>query len=311
MFTFDRKTLDAAGAFLVGELERLDQTLHLPLHSVSWPRDIDLREDVTIADETSSFTVSTFAAVGGTKPGGKNWVGAKTTNIPGMAVDIAKVPAPLHLWALELGWSVVELEAAAKLGRPIDTQKYEGMKIKYNMDVDEMVYVGDEEVGATGLCNNPAVHAENSTLDWDTATPRQILDDVNDLINAAWERSAFAVVPDQLRLSPRKFARLVQPVTDAGSMSLLKYIAEQCISNIQNGRPLEIHPLKWLTDRGVAGKDRAVVYTRSMEYVRFPLVPLQKTPLEYRGLSQLTVYFGKLGHVEFVYPETLCYMDGD
>jgi hypothetical protein len=43
------------GAFLVGELERLDMTLHAPLVSVTWPRDITLREDVSVADEVISF----------------------------------------------------------------------------------------------------------------------------------------------------------------------------------------------------------------------------------------------------------------
>lgn len=67
MFTFDNRTIDSAGAFLVGELERLDQELHMPLASVTWSRDIDLREDVSIADEVSSFTNSTFAAAGATR----------------------------------------------------------------------------------------------------------------------------------------------------------------------------------------------------------------------------------------------------
>lgn len=31
------------------------------------------------------------------------------------------------------------------------------------------------------------------------------------------------------------------------------------------------------------------------KYVRFPMVPLLNTPLEYRGLQQLTTYYGKLG----------------
>lgn len=56
MMTFDSRTIDSAGAFLVGELERLDQRMHEPLASVTWSRDIDLRSDVSIADETSSFT---------------------------------------------------------------------------------------------------------------------------------------------------------------------------------------------------------------------------------------------------------------
>lgn len=31
MITFDQATVDSSGAFLIGELERLDQTLNLPL----------------------------------------------------------------------------------------------------------------------------------------------------------------------------------------------------------------------------------------------------------------------------------------
>lgn len=310
MFTYDKRTMDAAGAFLVGELERLDQTLHMPLHTVTWPRDIDLREDVTMADETSSFTVSTFAAAGGISPKGKNFVGKDSTAIPGLALDIGKMPSPLHLWGLELGWSITELLAAQQVGRPIDAQKYEGMKVKYNMDVDEMVYVGDADVGAVGLLNNPKVAASNSTLNWDTATPKDILKDVNDLLYEAWKNSGFAVVPDQLRLPPKKMSRLTQPVTEAGSQSLLRYIAEQSLTFTEAGKELDIKSVKWCSGRGAAGKDRTLVYSRNKEYVRFPLVPMQNTPLERRGLYELTVYYCKFGHVEFVYPETLHYMDG-
>src|SRR5215469_15292393 len=76
--THDGRWVDSSGAFLIGELERLDQTLHDPLASVSWSRDIDLREDVTIADEVSSFTQSTYASAGGLGIGnsignGKAW----------------------------------------------------------------------------------------------------------------------------------------------------------------------------------------------------------------------------------------------
>ncbi|MDG3554300.1 hypothetical protein NXF50_29320, partial [Klebsiella pneumoniae] len=47
--TFDQATVDGTGAFLVHELERLDQTLNLPLVNYTWSRDIQLREDVSIA----------------------------------------------------------------------------------------------------------------------------------------------------------------------------------------------------------------------------------------------------------------------
>ena len=96
--TFDARTIDSSGAFLVGELERLDPRLNEPLASYTWSRDIDLRSDVSIADETSSFTNSTFAAAGGTSPNGKSWVGKNADAIQGIALDIGKTALPLTLW---------------------------------------------------------------------------------------------------------------------------------------------------------------------------------------------------------------------
>ena len=101
LMTFDAATMDSTGSFLIGELERLDQTLHMPLASVTWSRDIDLREDVSIADEVSSFTNSTFAAVGGTSPTGKAWIGKNSNAIAGMSLDIGKTANPLNLWGME------------------------------------------------------------------------------------------------------------------------------------------------------------------------------------------------------------------
>lgn len=132
--TFDQATVDSSGAFLIGELERLDQTLNLPLTSQTWSRDIQLREDVSIADEISSFTNTTFAAAGTPNANGKNWISPLATAIAGINVDIEKKGFPLELWGMELGWTIIELKAAAQVGRPIDTQKYDGMQLKWKCD---------------------------------------------------------------------------------------------------------------------------------------------------------------------------------
>ena len=97
--TFDNATIDSTGEFMIHELERLDQQLHEPLYAVTWGRDIDLREDVSIADELSSFTNSTFAAAGGINPNGKSWIGKDTNAISGMQLDIGKTAHSLYLWA--------------------------------------------------------------------------------------------------------------------------------------------------------------------------------------------------------------------
>lgn len=312
LMTFDARTIDSAGVFLIGELERLDQKLHMPLATVTWTRDIQLREDVSIADEFSSFTNSSFASAPGVAGSGKAWVGKDTNAIAGISLEIGKSTNPLPLWAMQLGWTLPELESAQKLGRPVDQQKFSGMQLKYQMDIDEQVYIGDTALGLTGLVNSGLVlnvaNASNGL--WGAATPQEILADVNELLNSVWTASAFAVCPSKLLIDPLNYSRLVTSlVSTAGNISILEFIKTNSLANSINGRPLDIQPLKWLTGRGAGTTQRMVAYTPDEDKVRFPLVPLQRTPVEYRDLRQLTTYFGRLGVVEFVYAETVGYRD--
>jgi hypothetical protein len=327
LMTFDARTVDSTGAFLIGELERLDQTLHEPLVTVTWGRDIQLREDVTIADESASFTNSTFASPGGITPSGKAWVGKETNMITGVGLDIGKTAQPLHLWAMEVKYTIPELESSIKLGRPVDTQKYEAMRLKHQMDIDEMVYVGDLQFAVPGLVNgtatgittgNVALNAAGSSRLWANKTPDEILVDVNNLLAAVWAASGYAVVPTELRLPPQKFAQLVSAkVSTAGNISIIEFLRQNSITMTTNGRPLNILPLKWLVGSGAGGTlgvndnhDRMIAYTNEKERVRYPMTLLQRTPLEYKSLWQVTTYYCRLGQVEFVYPETVGYADG-
>ena len=309
--TFDQATVDSSGAFLIHELERLDQTLNLPLTSQTWSRDIQLREDVSIADEISSFTNTTFAAAGTPNAHGKNWISPLATAIAGVNVDIEKKGFPLELWGMELGWTVIELNAAAQVGRPIDTQKYDGMQLKWNMDTDEQVYIGDAAKGAKGLLNLSQVTPTNAAKAWSGSTPDEIRASINQVLSNAWVRSAYSKVPEDLLVPPEQYSFLASTiVSSAGNQSLLTYLETNTIAFHQNGKPLSIRPVKWAIGRGVANKDRMVAYTNDKKFVRFPMVPLQSVPIQYRGIYQLVTYYGKLGAVEPVYPETLNYMDG-
>ncbi|MCF4951878.1 DUF2184 domain-containing protein, partial [Acinetobacter baumannii] len=201
--------------------------------------------------------------------------------------------------------------SARAVGRPVDDQKFKGMNLKYQMDIDEQVYIGDDTLGVEGLLNSSKVGATNVNKNWKLATPQEILDDVNLVLNNAWVASGFAVCPDKLLLPPVQFSLLTSRiVSEAGNISILEFLKLNSLSNSVNGRPLNIQPSKWCVKRGAGGTDRMLTYTQSEDRVRFPLVPLQRTPIEYRGIRQITTYFGRLGVVEWVYPETAYYADG-
>lgn len=310
MITIDKATVDQAGIFLVGELERLDQTNNMPLVSYKWSRDISVRSDVSIADEISSFTNTDLAAAGGVNPNGKNWIGKNSTALAQTNLYIEKTPQPLTLWGMELGWTLPELASAQQVGRPIDSQKYDAMQLKWQMDIDEQVYIGDTDLGITGLLNLTQVTPISAAKAWAKATPDEIVQDFNLILSQAWVSSGYAICPAKVGLAPELFGLLAsKKVSDAGNISVLEYVKINCIAFQENGAPLEIVSMKWASKRGAAGAHRVVAYTQDEKFIRFPLVPLLNTPLEYRGLYQLTTYYGRLGQVETPYSNTIAYMD--
>jgi hypothetical protein len=315
--SMDLTTHDGAGAFLVGELERLDQRLHMPLAAVTWQEDVDLRTDVSMGDEISSYTNSTFAAYGGIPGSNKSWIDKDATAIQGIDLDITKTTNKLPLWARELSWTLPELASAARVGRPVDSQKFDGMMLKYNLDVDEQVYIGDTILGMTGLLNHTLLTNTGNAVTggWSTATPAQILADVNSILTSVWGASGVSMFPNKLLVSPADMAILVSTlISSAGNISILNFLRQNNIA-AASGQTLEIQARKWCLGTnnsfgGFAGVGPTATncmfaYYQAPDRVRFPLVPLQRTPLEYRGLRQITTYYGRLGNVEAVYPELM------
>lgn len=317
------RTRDSVLAYYVNQLENLDKRLYEPLVAVSWGRDIKLRSGITMSNESTSFIRSGFAAPGslsvgsGSAGGNMPWVSEETTDIPGISINGEKVVLPLRLLAREVSYTSVELERSALTGQPIDTQKINALNILYQMNTDQMVYIGSSDVGATGLINDANVVTSTVPLGvsgfstWVTKTADEILDDVNQLLEAAWAAAAFAVCPGKLLLPPFQFALITQrKVSSAGNVSILTYLKENSIALEINGKALDIAPVKWLTGAGPGPVDRMVAYTNEEDRVRFPMVPIRRETAYYKGIRFTAPYIWAFGVLEIVYTETVRYADG-
>lgn len=332
MFTFDNPAggipaaaYDATGVFLIGQLERLDPNLYEPLIDFTWSRDITLRTDVTMADDVASWINTNYASTGGVNPNGISWIGQGVDLISGVALDAGKTSQDIHLWGKELKWTVIELAKSQQLGRPVDQQQYDAMQMAYNADVNQLVYVGDTSINSTGICNGAAVGnlmnvangVTSGTSKWATKSPDDILADVNEILYSAWQASGYKIMPTDLRLPPLQFSSLTSRlVSGQGSQSIGRFLAENNIV-AQQGGTLNILPLNYLIGRGTGGTpfvpgtvDRMMAYSNRNDLIRYPLVPLQRTPLQPKSIYQTTTYYGRLGEVEFLRPETVAYRDG-
>ena len=330
------KTHDTSGGFLVGELERLDQTFHGPLFTYTYTRDLDMRTDVTTGDEVSSFTQSTFATPGGPGNGSatgqkRSFIGKVSTQLPTLALDIDKIEQPLVPWGSGVEYSLPELRSAAQLGRPVDQQKILALNDNYQLESDAQAYLGWTGNNTTGLINNPTVPATNlpnaaaggGGAKWSGGTkqPTEIITDLTNMLYAPWAASGFAVMPNRILLDPQNYSFISTQLVSTGggttgAISILAYFLQSNIAK-NSGEDLRVLPLKWLTGAGAGGTlmqqgttNRGVVYHKSYDRVRFPMTMLERTPIQFDGLWHKMYWWGRMGTVEFVYPETAAYFDG-
>lgn len=313
------RTKDSALAYYVNQLENLDRRLYEPLVSVSWGRDIKLRAGITMSNESTSFIQSQIAGGGSltNTQGNMPWISPETTAIPGVSVNGKKITTPLRLLAREVSYTSVELERSQLTGQPIDVQKIDALNLLYQMNTDQMVYVGSDDVDADGLVNSSLVTASTVATGaagsklWINKTPDEILADVNTELDTVWLASAYALCPSKLLLPPPQFSYIASnKVSSAGNVSILEFLKMNSISNQINGTPLDIQPLKWLAAAGANSTDRMVAYTNDETRVRFPMVPIRRETAYYQGIRFTAPYLWAFGEVEFPYPETIGYADG-
>ena len=305
----DAETISATGAFLVGELERLDSRIYEPIADFTYGRDIDLRNDVTIADEVSSFIQSEYmGGFGGTGAGKKSFIKGPDSTPARVSVSLKKVATPLTLWGMEVAYTIFELQKAMQAGRPIDAQKHSAMRMKHQLDIDTQVYVGDDEVGVKGLLNSDQVTHENVGTWTDSTDVKTVIGYFNNILEKAWKATQYNRIPKNLLVPPAIFGKLVSTQLTNTEMNLLRYVEANNLS-VANGGTLTIRPVRWLADSTLFSTPRIVAYTKAEDVVRFPLVPIASLPVPYRNFELAVPYFAALGGVEFVRPEMVYYAD--
>ena len=297
------------GTYLKGELERLDQYNYDPIDDFTWSRDISLREDVAVSDEWTSFIINKFfEGFNGTGSGKKSWITDMTTTPAQVTVSSQKVVQPMTLWGNQVQYSIFELQKSYAAGKPIDELKHNALRTKLQLDIDVQVYMGDEEVGVSGLLNNPNIETTNVGAWTDVTTPKQVLDFFSHLLNEAWKRTEFTRVPDTLLVPPLVFAMLNSTQLPNTESNLLEYVKSKSLTN-SLGKQLKIQPVKWLHPGHGIANPRIVAYTNAKDVVRFPLVQIQQLPVQYQNFNLCVNYYGALGAVEFVRPEMVMYAE--
>lgn len=316
-FTTHSKTRDSGLAFLVGELEKRDETLYQPLTQYVWQRDMPVKTGGGAVDYVSFLNINW-----GTTQNNNGYITGNTDALDTVSVDIGKTLGRVRVWGKLLKVGFVDMLRANQVGRSLDDMLSQGIVKIYNKELDRVTMEGWSELNIPGLYNNTDVqsalvadNAGGTSKLWTAKTPDEILEDVNEIITSVWAAGEYDedAIPNQLNIVPARYGYIVtRKVSEAGNISILKYLEENNLAT-SKGVQFKIMDNRYGESAGAGSTNRMVAYKNSEDKIRFHLpIPLTRafTSMDANKFAYLTPYYAFISQVEFVYTETVAYRDG-
>lgn len=312
-----RQMLGDAGAYFIGQLEALDQRMAMPITAVTYSRDIERRPDIGPYNELASFTRLKFAAAQGDQDD-IEFDSDVTTEYQQVNVEQEKITTPIFAKTMKTRWTLAEIEKAALAGMPLETQLFESLNTDNQLKIDRLHYMGSQKYGFGGLLNHgsvqnvsPVANGAGGTPNFETKTPEEILADVNEILRSVWVATGLAVMPNRVLVSQRIMSALSIPIAPLSGVSILKYLQDNAICKIIDGKELEIVPVKWASGAGAAGTDRMVAYVPGLDNLASIFSPMQQYgAMEVRDVAFHQHYRFAFGGLQLRYPEKMAYRDG-
>lgn len=306
--------------FLVGELEKLDPVVRQPLSSVTYPRDVRIINEGGWYEYLSNFNVD-YGVSGGVK----NLQGGIQNAIARVQANLSKDSVKTSVFQSTLSVKWIDMQFNKMTGRNLQQLLEDGTRLVYDKYVEQAVYFGFPDQGIAGLVNHPnvtasslAMNAGNTSTQWVNKTPQEILDDVNNAINAAWAASEYdnSAIPNHILIPPADFALIqgtIMSVTGTiANSSVLQYILNNNMATTL-GQELKIYPCRQCIGVGAGSTDRMIVYNDNMKFLDFQ-IPVDigriMTMWNVNTASIDTLYAALVGAVRLHYTQPIIYKDG-
>jgi hypothetical protein len=320
------QAFDAAGpsglAYLTSSLAMINPVIVRPMQAKSFENDIFVRYGGGYAEFLNQWALN-ISTAGGNDLGTS---GTNNTDIPNVNADLQMGTWRAHLWRQAFTIQYADLERIklandSGLAPPISLQSVyeEVIDAAYLKFMDRVVYLGRNST-EPGIINNSAVTATTISASWtsDGKTPVQMLADLNSLIDDVVSNSGYAfqdALPNRQLVPWSTFTALSQPMTTAGSISVKRYLEENCTSTLK-GVPLTIDALPdpWIAGQGVGATNRTLVYRNDPQcldmFVPQPPRLVMTVPSVDSGVGYKSVFEANIGQVRWVRPQTAVYGDG-
>ena len=240
------------------------------------------------------------------------WINGNSDDVPMAGSESSKHETAVYSAGIGYGYGWEEIQQAQMLGVNLSSDDAVAARRAYEEMVDEVALVGDSAKGFQGLFNNSSVTASNATNgDWGTATPDEMLADINDALIAVQTGTNTVVMADTLLLPFSKFNLLSSTRLTDTAMTILEFLRQNNVYTATTGQPLTIRAMRGLDTAGAASATRMVAYRRSPDVLKMHIpMPHRFMPAYQAGPLRYEVPgVFRIGGLDIRQPKAVVYSD--
>lgn len=306
----NRMYLDAQAA--LGFLLAQTAIIEPGVYATKYP-DILYRDLVPVDTSGSEFATS-VTYYSSDQHGQAKWVNGNADDVPLAGTNRAKHETGVHTAAIGYGYGFEELGRAQMLGVNLTNDDAMAARRASEEMVDRVALMGDAQKGFTGLFNAAGVTPVAApTGSWDTATPAQIVADMNAALLNIFNDTNTTAMADRLLLPWSSFFKISSTPMSAGSdTTILQFYLETNPYTATTGRPLTIRGVRHLETAGAAGVKRVVAYRFDREVLKLhmPMPHRFLQPWQTGSLRFEVPGVMRLGGLDVRLPKEVAYIDG-
>ena len=228
--------------------------------------------------------------------------------------DITKSAAYLPLLVAENGfqYDIDEISAAMESNTNLDSEKAAAVLEAYEEMINKVAFVGQSDLGLTGLANNANVDIVTDLgATFAAATSEQRVTFFTSLCGNVWTGSKNTITPDTLVIPSAEYTAMGEKtysnsgvVTDKSELEMLQTRLNGMYGNVKIVSSLE------LEGQGAAGVQRAVAFASNPRVVYFEeTLPVEYQPVQRDNNIYKVPTFAKVGGVFIRRPYGINYGD--
>jgi hypothetical protein len=215
------------------------------------------------------------------------------------------------------GYSIQEIRAAAKAGKPLQQRKANAARKSNDQKVNKIAFFADgskQYGGLYGLFYNPNVtKSEATTGNWigGSATATEIITDVNECINSVISLTNGVEIPNTLLLPQEEYSHIAtKPRSDYSDTTILEFL-QRVNPGVTFEALNECEDVSPNPRTGTGSANIMIAYNRNPDNLTLEIPqPYEQMSPQERNLEQVVPTHSRIGGVIIYYPLSVHIVDG-